>query len=115
MVDYLWGAPAEAVFAADPRRQAGRRRATHPLHPRRDGRRRAGGPAGHGPARRSRPGDRERTGGPAPLAESAAAYDRLLQQVGAGEISLDVEAVPLANVEETWQQAGSDRRIVFVP
>jgi hypothetical protein len=54
------------------------------------------------------------TGGPAPLAEPAAAYDRLLQQV-AGEISLDVEAVPLANVEETRQQAGSDRRIVFVP
>jgi hypothetical protein len=54
-------------------------------------------------------------GGPAPLAESAAAYDRLLQQVAAGEISLDVEAAPLANVEETWQQAGSDRRIVFVP
>jgi hypothetical protein len=55
------------------------------------------------------------TGGPAPLAESAAVCDRLLQHVAAGEISLDVEAVPLANVEETWQQAGSDRRIVFVP
>jgi hypothetical protein len=53
--------------------------------------------------------------GPAPLADSAAAYDSLLQQVAAGEIVLDVERVPLANVEQTWPQCGSDRRIVFVP
>ena len=55
------------------------------------------------------------TGGPAPLANSAAAYDSLLQQVAAGDIILDVDPVPLANVEQTWQQAGRDRRIVFVP
>jgi hypothetical protein len=55
------------------------------------------------------------TGGPAALADSAAAYDGLLQQAAAGEIILDVDPVPLAHVEKTWQQAGSDRRIVFVP
>ncbi len=54
-------------------------------------------------------------GGPASLAESAAAYEGLLQQVAAGEIVLDVDPVPLADVEATWQRAGSDRRIVFVP
>jgi hypothetical protein len=39
----------------------------------------------------------------------------LLQQVAAGEIALATDPVPLAQVERTWRQAGSDRRIVFVP
>jgi NADPH:quinone reductase-like Zn-dependent oxidoreductase len=65
IVDYLWGAPAEAVFAA--------------------------------------------------LEEATAAYNDLLHQVAAGEISLDVDPVPLEKVEQAWAQAGSDRRIVFVP
>jgi hypothetical protein len=39
----------------------------------------------------------------------------VLSQVVAGEIVLDVDPVPLADVEKTWPQAGSGRRIVFVP
>jgi NADPH:quinone reductase-like Zn-dependent oxidoreductase len=35
--------------------------------------------------------------------------------VAAGEISLDIDPEPLANVEQVWPQAGSHRRIVFVP
>jgi len=54
-------------------------------------------------------------GGPAALAVAAAGYDSLLQQVAAGEIVLDVDPVPLADVEHAWPQAGSDRRVVFVP
>ena len=54
-------------------------------------------------------------GGSAPLADAAAAYDSLLRQVAAGEISLDVDPVPLATVEQAWPHAGSARRIVFVP
>jgi hypothetical protein len=44
--------------------------------------------------------------------------DRLLggaRVVAAGEISLDIDPEPLAKVEQVWPQAGSDRRIVFVP
>jgi hypothetical protein len=54
-------------------------------------------------------------GGAAALGDGAAAYDSLLQQVAAGDISLDVDPVPLATVEQAWPRAGSDRRIVFVP
>jgi hypothetical protein len=53
-------------------------------------------------------------GGQAALGD-AAAYDDLLRQVAAGEISLDIEPEPLAKVEQVWPQAGSDQRIVFVP
>jgi hypothetical protein len=34
---------------------------------------------------------------------------------GDGEISLDIDAEPLARVEQVWPKAGSDRRVVFVP
>jgi NADPH2:quinone reductase len=54
-------------------------------------------------------------GGPASLAQTAAAYAGLLRQVAAGEIVVDVDAVPLAEVEKTWDQADSGRRVVFVP
>jgi hypothetical protein len=54
-------------------------------------------------------------GGQAALGDAAAAYDDLLRQVAAGEISLDIEPEPLAKVEQVWPQAGSDQRIVFVP
>jgi hypothetical protein len=49
------------------------------------------------------------------LADAGAAFDSLARQVAAGEIILDVKPVPLADVEQTWPQSGSDRRIVFVP
>lgn len=54
-------------------------------------------------------------GGSAALDDAAAAYRDLLQLVAAGEISLDIDPVPLAKVEQAWPEAGSDRRIVFVP
>jgi hypothetical protein len=46
---------------------------------------------------------------------TAQASRELLQLVAAGEISLDIDPVPLAKVEQAWLEAGSDRRIVFVP
>jgi hypothetical protein len=54
-------------------------------------------------------------GGQAALGDAAAAYEDLLRQVAAGDISLDVDAEPLAKVEQVWPRAGSDRRVVFVP
>jgi hypothetical protein len=54
-------------------------------------------------------------GGPAPLEATAVAYADLLQRVVAGEISIDAEAVPLAEVEKTWSRPDDGRRIVFVP
>jgi hypothetical protein len=54
-------------------------------------------------------------GGPAGLDAAANAYERLLQQVVAGDIVLDIVTVPLAEVEKTWDEAESGRRVVFVP
>ena len=117
IVDYLWGAPAEAVFAALPRAASGAG----------DGPRRiryiqvgiaAGGEASL-PAITLRGAPVQLfgsgIGGSAALEDAAAAYQDLLRQVAAGDISLDVEPVPLAKVEQAWPDAGSDRRIVFVP
>jgi len=39
----------------------------------------------------------------------------ILVGMTAGEITLAIDPVPLTQVEKTWRQAGSDRRIVFVP
>jgi NADPH2:quinone reductase len=117
IVDYLWGAPAEAVFDA----------LIHPAGPA-DGvpeRTRyilvgmsAGEVAGL-PAMTLRGAPVQLVGsgigGRAGLTDAAAAYDSLLQRVAAGEVTLDIDPVPLAEVEHAWPQAGSDRRIVFVP
>jgi NADPH:quinone reductase-like Zn-dependent oxidoreductase len=117
IVDYLWGAPAEAVFAA-------LIRTDRHVHGAPQGTRyilvgmTAGGIAAL-PAMALRAAPVQLTGsgtgGPAALADAAAAYKGLAQQVAAGELILDVDPVPLAAVEEAWPLAVSDRRIVFVP
>lgn len=115
IVDYLWGAPAEAVFAALTRTRAGGppERTRYVL---------VGMSAGEvaalpALALRSAPVllTGSGIGGPAGLEAAAAAYESLLERVTAGDIVLDIEAVPLAGVERAWSQAGSDRRVVFVP
>jgi NADPH2:quinone reductase len=116
IVDYLWGPPAEAVFAALARgTDIG------------DGPRRiryvqvgiAAGETAELPAvtLRSAPVQLfgSGIGGPAGLEDAAAAFGGLLRLVAAGEIRLDVDPVPLAEVERAWPRAGSDRRVVFVP
>jgi hypothetical protein len=54
-------------------------------------------------------------GGPAGLTPAADAFASLLQQVASGDIVLDVDPVPLADVTNVWAQPDSGRRIVFVP
>jgi NADPH:quinone reductase-like Zn-dependent oxidoreductase len=117
IVDYLWGPPAEAVFAAlaRPELRAG------------DGPERiryiqvgiAAGQVAALPAITLRAAPVQLfgsgIGGPAGLTDAAAAYRDLLQLVAAAEISVDIDPVPLAKVEQAWPEAGSDRRIVFVP
>jgi hypothetical protein len=117
IADYLWGAPAEAVFAALTR--SGRRadgtsdRIRYILVGM------AAGEVAGLPAITLRAAPVQLigsgTGGSAGLADVAAAYNSLLQKVGAGEIILDIDPMPLAGVEKSWSQAASDRRIVFVP
>jgi NADPH:quinone reductase-like Zn-dependent oxidoreductase len=117
IVDYLWGAPAEAVFAAltrvDPRADDAPERIRYIQ---------VGIGAGEVaavPAMTLRGAPVQLfgsgIGGQAALGDAAAAHEDLLRQVAAGDISLDIDPEPLARVEQVWPQAGSDRRIVFVP
>jgi hypothetical protein len=117
IVDYLWGAPAEAVFAALTR--SDRHSDGNPQRTRYILVGMTAGEVAALPAMALRAAPLQLTGsglgGPAALADAGAAFDSLARQVAAGEIILDVKPVPLAGVEKTWRQSGSDRRIVFVP
>jgi NADPH2:quinone reductase len=55
------------------------------------------------------------TGSQATIEDAAAGLASVLKLVAAGEISVDVEAVPLAGVEKAWDEPASSRRVVFVP
>jgi hypothetical protein len=111
------GAPAEAVFAALTRTDA--RAADAPRRIRYVQIGIAAGEVASLPAMTLRSAPVQMfgsgIGGQAALGDAAAAYDSLLRQVAAGEIGVDVDPVPLADVEKAWPQAGSDRRVVFVP
>ena len=113
IVDYLWGQPAEAVFEALTRSASRADRIRYILVGMTAGEV-AGVPAialRRAPVQLAGSG----IGGPASLEATAAAYADLLKRVVAGEISIDAEAVPLAEVKKTWPRAGDGRRIVFVP
>ncbi|WP_329243277.1 zinc-binding alcohol dehydrogenase family protein [Actinoallomurus sp. NBC_01490] len=113
VADYLWGAPAEAVFAALPRTRPAAERTRYIL---------VGMSAGETAslsalALRRAPVQLAGSGadGAASIADAATGYAEVLRRVRAGEITLDVAPAPLADVEAVWSKAGSDRRTVFVP
>ena len=115
VADYLWGPPAESLLAALMRR--------------------GGGPAPEliryilvgmtAGAEASVPAIALRAapvqlagsgiGGQATIEDAAAGFASVLDLVTAGEISVDIDAVPLAEVEKTWDEPDSGRRVVFVP
>jgi NADPH:quinone reductase-like Zn-dependent oxidoreductase len=113
VIDYLWGAPAEAVFAALADGAGATERIRYVLVGM------SAGEAASLPAMALRKAPVQiygsGTGGQAGLAESAAAYQRLLRMAAAGEIALDVDPVPLADVEKAWVNPDNGRRVVFVP
>ena len=113
ILDYLWGAPAEAAFAALADGGGARERIRYVL---------VGMSAGQvaslpAIALRKAPVQifGSGVGGRAGLAESAAAYDSLLKLAAAGDITLDVEPMPLADVEKAWANPDGGHRVVFVP
>ncbi|GLY74417.1 quinone oxidoreductase family protein [Actinoallomurus iriomotensis] len=113
VADYLWGAPAEAVFAALPSTRPAAGRTRYIL---------VGMSAGEtaslpaialrrAPVQLAGSG----IGGAASVADAATGYAEVLRRVTAGEITFDVAPVPLADVESVWPKAGTDRRTVFIP
>jgi NADPH2:quinone reductase len=117
ILDYLWGAPTEALLAAITRPDF---TATH------SGRMRliqvgeSAGPTISLPASALRSSALEilgaGSGAMPPLDFIRETYNQLLARAGNGELRIDTERIPLANVEAVWQrQEQSRRRIVFVP
>ena len=117
VVDYLWGEPAEAAFAALTSAELvasqGRRQLRYVL---------VGMSAGQqarlpAMALRATPVQLIGSGfaGQASLREAAAAYRRVLELVRAGDIAVDIEVVPLTDVATAWTRSGEGPRIVFVP
>jgi NADPH2:quinone reductase len=109
IADFLWGPPAEALFAALPRTGGDRyilvgmaagETATLPALTLR-----------RAPVHLMGSG----SGRPATPADFTAAYHDLLRQVRDGDITLDVETAPLAEVAKVWGTATGERRLVLVP
>ena len=111
--DFLWGAPAEAAFAALADAGAGPQQTRYILVGM-AARETASLPA---MALRRAPIHLFGSGSGKPLSfeESGAAYGRLLGQVAGGDITLDIDTVPLADIGQVWSDTASHRRIVLVP
>lgn len=114
VVDYLWGAPAEAAIAAVTRK--GLDHAAPPVRLVQ-----VGSSSG---ATLTLPADVLRSSGlsimgtgvgTASWAQIFAAVPQVLAKVAAGAVRVDVERVPLAEVESVWKRAGEGRRVVLVP
>lgn len=113
VLDYLWGPPAEALFAALAGSQVPRIRYVQ-----------VGISAGAtltlpATALRAAPFELVGNGGTGrrrpDLDEVAGVYRDLLTWADAGELQIDIERVPLADVATAWLNADGRRRVVFVP
>ena len=43
------------------------------------------------------------------------AFQQIMAHAAKGDLQIDTERVPLANVENAWQRDQSDRRLVIIP
>jgi len=114
IIDYLWGPPAEAAIAAITRRgmthTAPRVRLVEVGM--------MAGPVISLPADVLRSSGLEVLGsgpGTIPLAEIFAAIPGFLALAAAGDLPIDIDEVPLAEVAPAWHRSGGGRRIVFRP
>jgi NADPH2:quinone reductase len=117
VVDYLWGAPAEAAFDALTQQKHRADAEGRPLRYILVGV--SAGEVAALPAMTLRVAPVQLMGSGTrvqpSMEEAAAAYDSLLELVAEGEVVVDVEPVPLSEVASTWCRAGSDSRVVFLP
>jgi NADPH:quinone reductase-like Zn-dependent oxidoreductase len=113
VIDYLWGPVAEAFFAAITRKEfAAVTTETRYVQ--------VGESAGANVALpaavlRSTPLTIMGTAGIAPGEVLFGTLQKVMLQAANGELSIETEAVPLADVEAAWRRDDRGRRIVFVP
>ena len=113
VIDFVWGRPAEAFLAAITRREfAVIRSATRFVQVGE-----SAGPAISLPAAvlRSTPITIMGTAGIPGRDVLADALDRVMAYAANGELGIETERVPLADVEAAWQREPQDRRLVIVP
>jgi NADPH:quinone reductase-like Zn-dependent oxidoreductase len=114
IVDYLWGAPTEAAITAISRR--GMTHAAPRVRLVEVGQ--SAGPTITLPAAVLRSSGLEIVGsgmGTVPLADLRTAVPEFLRIAAAGQLPIDLDAVPLSDVAPAWQQPGDGRRTVLVP
>ena len=112
IIDYLWGQPTEAAIAAITRRglahTAPRVRLVEVGQ--------MAGPTISLPADVLRSSGLEILGsgpGTIPLAEITGAIPEFMSLAAAGDLPIDIDEVPLAEVEPAWHRRSGGRRIVF--
>lgn len=115
ILDYLWGHPTEVLLSVLTRKELSS--ATTRVRLVEVGE--SAGPTITLPAAALRSSRLEiigaGTGSAPPFEAWMDAYHQLMARVARGELRLDVESVPLADVETVWQRNANGRRIVFVP
>jgi NADPH:quinone reductase-like Zn-dependent oxidoreductase len=113
VVDYVWGPPAEAFFAAITRREfADAAYETRYVQ--------VGESAGSNVSLaaavlRSTPLSIMGTAGIPPMEVLIDAMEKVMQHAASGELRIDTECVPLAEIEVAWKRDTRGRRIVIVP
>jgi NADPH:quinone reductase-like Zn-dependent oxidoreductase len=114
IIDYLWGPPTEAAIAAITRRGLGHAAPRVRLVE-------VGtmtGPTISLPADVLRSSGLEILGsgpGTIPLAEIIGAAPEFMAIAATGDLPIDIDEVPLAEVESVWHRSGGGRRIVLRP
>jgi NADPH:quinone reductase-like Zn-dependent oxidoreductase len=114
IIDYLWGRPTEAAIAAITRR--GLAHAAPRVRLVEVGR--MAGPTISLPADVLRSSGLEILGsgpGTIPLTEIVGAIPEFMAIAATGDLPIDIDEVPLAEVEPAWQRGGGGRRIVLRP
>ncbi|PTL85691.1 zinc-binding alcohol dehydrogenase family protein [Vitiosangium sp. GDMCC 1.1324] len=121
VLDYLWGAPTEAVISALAQKRSGHSALVRGATARRTRLVEVGEMAGGTLTLRAavlRAADITLAGsggGSVPIGRFVEAIPELLRRVARGELRLDVEEVPLAEVEDAWGRSPRGRRLVVVP
>ena len=114
IIDYLWGQPTEAAIAAITRR--GLAHTAPQVRLVEVGQ--MAGPTISLPADVLRSSGLEILGsgpGTIPLAEITGAIPEFMVLAAAGDLPIDIDEVPLAEVEPAWHRRSGGRRIVFRP